>query len=106
MLLVKESKITLKSYSELNNKKTHLLGVSIKLSDSKYLEVLMGKDGSFNLEHTDRPMNSMFYSEVNPKKHSRKSVSLENNHNNNSSISSHSFDSKILHWSFTLLYAY
>ena len=30
----------------------------------------------------------------------------ENNHTNNSSISSHSFVSKILHWSFTLLYAY
>ena len=71
--------------TELNNKKTHLLGVSIKLSDSKYLEVLMGKDGSFNLEHTDRPMNSIFDSEVNPKKHSRKSGSLESNHNNNES---------------------
>ena len=46
----------------------------------------MGKDGSFNLEHTDRPMNSIFDSDVNPKKHSRKSVSLENNHHNNKSL--------------------
>ena len=33
-------------------------------------------------------------------------INSENNHTNNSYISSHSFVSKILHWSFTLLYAY
>ena len=33
-------------------------------------------------------------------------ISSENNNSYNSCISSHSFVSKILHWSFTLLYAY
>ena len=33
-------------------------------------------------------------------------ISSENNNSDNSCISSHSFVSKILHWSFTLLYAY
>ena len=33
-------------------------------------------------------------------------INSEDNHTNNSYISSHSFVSKILHWSFTLLYAY
>tara|TARA_Y100000588_G_C13793142_1_gene727543 strand:- start:109 stop:273 length:165 start_codon:yes stop_codon:yes gene_type:complete len=33
-------------------------------------------------------------------------INTENNHTKNFSISSRSFVSKILHWSFTLLYAY
>lgn len=33
-------------------------------------------------------------------------INSENNQTNNSYISSHSFFSKFLHWSFTLLYAY
>ena len=33
-------------------------------------------------------------------------INSENSHKNNSTISSHGFTSKFIHWSFTLLYAY